>query len=320
LVAPAVAQTPRETVVAAYVVPGAPASVVVENFAAKIGPLSQGRLATKVLIHGEAGSEEQVLAGLRRGRVQVASVGNAPLGTLVPEMGLINMPFLAYSQDEFDFIFDHYLRGELTRLLAEKGLLALHWIELGPSNIYSTVPIVAVEDIKGLPIRATFDEGTKAFLTAVGADVIPLPTPEVLPALQTGMIKGATSVAIAYVGTGLAEAAPHYTLTEHQYTGVFIVVDAAWHAGLDDVARAALVEAMPSTDEIRKFFRDLERRELDDAKTLTIHRPTPDQRLAWAAAAARSHPAILRAIGGRAQQMYDRMQDLRADFAVRTGG
>lgn len=145
---PAWAQ-PKEAIVAAYVVPGAPASVLIEGFADKIAPLSQDRLTTKRLIYGEAGSEEQVMASLRRGRVHVASLGNAPLATVVSEMGLISVPFLADSHEEFVYIFDTYLRGTLTDLLAEHGMIALHWIELGPSHIYAKSPIVDVADIKG---------------------------------------------------------------------------------------------------------------------------------------------------------------------------
>ncbi len=310
------AAAPQEAIVAAYVIPGAPASVLMENFGADIAPLSQGRLTTKLLIHGEAGSEEQVMAALRRGRVHVASLGNAPLATVVPEMGLINIPFLAHSHAEFQFVFDNYLRGALTDMLAPHDMIALHWIELGPSHIYSKFPIVAVEDIKNVAIRTTFDIGTKAFLTAIGADVISLPTPEVLPALQTGMIEGATSVAIAYVGTGLMEQAPHFTLTAHQYTGTFVAVERKWYEALEPDAKAALTKAMPTTAEIRGFFLDLAQREMAKAPGLIVHRPTAAQMAGWAAAAQTSHAEILQTIGGRAPEMYQRIQELRVKYAA----
>lgn len=318
--ATAALSAPREAIVAAYVVPGAPASVLIEKFGADIAPLSQGSLTTKLLIYGEAGSEEQVMAALRRGRVHVASLGNAPLATVVPEMGLINIPFLTDSHEEFDYIFDNYLRGALTDLLKVHDMIALHWIELGPSHIYSKFPIVAVEDIKGVAIRTTFDIGTKSFLTAVGADVISLPTPDVLPALQTGMISGATSVAIAYVGTGLMEQAPHYTLTYQQFTGTFVVVERKWFEGLPPEAKAAIERAMPTTADIRRFFSDLAAQEMAKATTLTVHRPNQQQLAGWAAAARKSHPEILQAIGGNGEEMYRRIQDLRAKYAAENGG
>jgi len=139
----------------------------------------------------------------------------------------------------------------------------------------------------------------------------------VIAALQTNMIQGGTSVAIAYVGTGLMEEAPYYTITDQQFTGTFVCVERKWFEGLDDVARDAIRNAMPTTAESRIFFKDLAAREIANAKGLTMHKLTAEQRTGWATAARTSHPEILDSIGGNAHDMYARIQELRGRYNKR---
>ena len=79
------------------------------EFQQKIDSGSRGEIKPKMLIHGELGSEEQIVSGLRRGRVQYANLSGLITSTLVPEAALLYAPYLFDSAAEADYVLDRYL-------------------------------------------------------------------------------------------------------------------------------------------------------------------------------------------------------------------
>ena len=112
----------------------------------------------------------------------------------MPEVGVLTIPFLHDSLDEVDFIVDTVIIPRVNQLAADKGLVALRWLELGPQNIFARKPILTPADAKSVRIRTTQDLATKLFLEAAQADVIYLPSPDVIPSLQTGLLDGGVTL------------------------------------------------------------------------------------------------------------------------------
>ena len=79
--------------------------------------------ALKMLISGQLGSEEKLVSGLRRGRIQYAGLSAMVTSTVVPEAALLYGAYLFDSFEEADFVYDHYLTTVFADLLAEQGLL-----------------------------------------------------------------------------------------------------------------------------------------------------------------------------------------------------
>ena len=55
---------------------------------------TEGRIKVRMLVHGQLGSEEQIVAGLRRDRVQVGNLSAMVASTIVPETAILYAPFL----------------------------------------------------------------------------------------------------------------------------------------------------------------------------------------------------------------------------------
>ncbi len=87
----------------AYILPGSPSDVLFKEFATTIDDASNGALISNLMIYGEAGSEEQALAALRRGRIQMASISSLVVSSLMPEIEITMAPFLFDTLEEFDF-------------------------------------------------------------------------------------------------------------------------------------------------------------------------------------------------------------------------
>jgi len=305
-----------EVVIAAFVQPGAPSTVLLTDYGKRIEEDSGGSLTSKMMIHGEVGSEEQILSGMRRGRIQIGSLSTVVLSNVVREIGLIGTPFLFDNLSEFDYVLDTVLLDKFAILLEQENLVPIQWIDLGGVNIYSKSPILLPVDLTNFPMRATLDEGSRLFLEAVGADLIPLATPEALPALQTGLVKGGTTITVAYLGTGLIEEAPHLALTNHQFIGGMLVADKKWFDRLDLEDRVVVRSAIPDIDAVRQLFRGMVQDGLSKAEAFgfTPHHLTVEQREVWKASTRDTHQRMIEILGGDSLKIYEAIQNAKNSF------
>ncbi len=120
-------------------------------------------------ICGETGNEEQMLTALRRNRVQIGGITMWGLAGIIPESAVPMLPYLFESEAEFDFVFDSFLSEPFGTMLRERGLVFLHWSEVGWSNLYSKRPVKLPTDIRGMKVRGSPNFAAQAFLESVGA-------------------------------------------------------------------------------------------------------------------------------------------------------
>jgi TRAP-type C4-dicarboxylate transport system substrate-binding protein len=274
----------------------------------------------KMLIYGELGSEEQIVSGLRRGRVQYANLSANIATTVVPEVSLIYAPFLFEDADEADYVLDNYLTPEYEKLFASKGLVFIQWFEIGFHHIYSrNKPILTPADAKGVRFRVAASEAATLLARALDADVIPLAYADVIPSLQTGLIEAGENSVVMYSRTGIAPEAPHLTLTGHSLGMSVIVAQKRFWDRLEPGQRKAIREAFPSVATTRAAIRGEERRDLEAAGRLgfEVHPLSSAARRQWAEATASTHAALVRSIGGEAARLYDLVRAAKREYAAR---
>ena len=286
-----------------------------ENIAAKAGT----RIEVKKLVHGELGGDDVGFQAIRKGRGQMGIAGENGFAQAIPEASVLNLPFLFSSVEECDFIFDNIWTPEAKRIADSRDVVLLQWVEIGWMHLYGKKPLTDPPQTKGYRMRALPYEASQAFLKAAGADTIVMPTPDVIPALQTGLISGGESSLLMYVRTGLVEYAPHLTLTQHSYATSGLFANKRWLARLSPADRAVVVAAFPDQDYIRRDTRASLVQELATARSrgVIVHDLTPTQRQQWEAATQPIHRAVIERLGPEAQRIYAMVQDGKKTFAAR---
>src|SRR5215472_10639772 len=63
-------------------------------FAAEVAKRTAGRFSIEQFPNAALGGEEQMLKALQTGTIDMAFITGAPLPTVVPEVGVFNIPFL----------------------------------------------------------------------------------------------------------------------------------------------------------------------------------------------------------------------------------
>ena len=277
-------------------------------------------LELQMFVNGQLGTEETIMANVRRGRVHYGGTSLHGMSSVVPELSVILAPYLFDSYEEVDFVADNYLTPVFTEMLAERGLTFIQWSEVGWNHVYCREPRMEPEEFRGVKMRASTAIAPQVFTDSIGADNIPLAFDETLPALQTGLIECGQSGSGQYLLARIADEAPHYTLTGHAYDSGVQFANKAWYDSLPAEARQVLENALDGQQENRDIVREViaaQEREWQEAGRVTFHTLTEEQKSWWREAAKGSHEKLLERIGGRAQEIYDLIQAGKAEFAAR---
>jgi len=300
--------------------PGDPYDVLWQKFAEDIQRESNGQLTAELLVRGELGGEEALMRAVRRGRVETAIFTSSGMSAVVPEFAVIMAPFVFESLEEADFVLDTFLLAPLSALAAEKGLTVLGLADEGFQSLYSVSPLTSPNDTAGYRMRAFQVPSSPLFLSAIGADVAAMSFPDVIPALQTGMIQGGEAGEMTYASYGLAPVAPHYTLTRHAYSSGVYAAQTEWFEKLSPGHQTALRRAIPSPLQVRKSIRTRNESDLARLETMnvTVHAPTAAERAAWQNATKGVPRQVVDQIGGSAAAIYETLLEGRAAFRRRS--
>jgi TRAP-type C4-dicarboxylate transport system substrate-binding protein len=297
--------------------PNTPGSAMWLKFKDSAETAAEGRLELRPLIYGQLGSEEQLLSGLRRGRIQFANLSAQVTSTLVPELSLLYAPYLFSDEAEADFIYDRYLTDIYRELLAAAGLHLVTWYEIGFHSVYGREALMTPADTAGRRFRVSASLNARLFAESIGADVIPLGYGEIVPSLQTGLIDAGENSISLYARTGIAAEAPYLTLTRHAFGMSVIVADSRWWQGLDEATRQVLTESFPSIEESRAVTRAQDVADLADAQLgIRSQVLSAEQRVLWQQATQGVTEKLLAEIGGRSAEIYATILQAKQEFAA----
>jgi len=296
-------------------VPDTPGEAVWLSFERQAEAAAGGRLELRPLIYGQLGSEEQLLSGLRRGRIQFANLSAQVTSTVVPELSLLYAPFLFDNAEQADYVYDTYLTDLYRDLLAEQNLHLVTWYEIGFHSIYATTPIITPDDARGKRFRVSSSLNARLFAEAIGADVIPLGFGEIVSSLQTGLIEAGENSASLYAHTGIADEAPHFSQTRHVFGVSVIVADKNWWDALPEQDRIVLTESFPSITESRRLSREQDVADLADPELgIIVHTLSDEQRNEWRDATTGVTEQLIEKLGNRARKIHALIVKGKAEY------
>lgn len=286
-------------------VAGSPGSENWQQFQAVVEASSEP-FDLRMLIRGQLGSEEQLLSGLRRGRVQIASMSALAASALVPELTVLYAPFLFADEAEADYVLDNHLAEPLEALLAEQGLHVVQWHEIGFHHVYAREPLLSPADFRNRRFRVSNSIAAQVFAQSLGSDVISMGFADVVPALQTRMIDAGENAVPYYARTGIAEQAPHFVLTGHALGMNLVLANRDWWLAQPPDVRELLTAAFPDREAIRRQVRAANAAELEAAGDIGFRVHVPDEATLerWREVTMPAHDLLLEQAGGRSRDIY----------------
>jgi tripartite ATP-independent transporter DctP family solute receptor len=198
---------------------GYPTVEAVVRMGQKLEEATDGRLSIEMFPSMQLGGEKEMIEQAQIGALQFARISVGPVGTIVDELNVFNMPFVFRDVDHMRKVIDGPIGDELLAKISDNPqtrLIGLAWMDAGARSVYNKVrPIHSVEDLQGLKIRMMGNPIFVDTMNALGGNGIAMGMDQVYNALQTGVVDGAENNPPSYDSFGHYPIANHYSLTEH---------------------------------------------------------------------------------------------------------
>jgi len=219
-----------------------------------------------IVIHhsGTLGSETQVLQQIQLGTTQMTICTTGPVEAFVPEIKVLEMPFLFPSYQAADKVLDGPIGQDLARRLEQQGFTVLHFLDNGFRNVTNSKKRIRTPgDLAGMKIRTMEAPTHLAIWRAIGANPTPMAWP-IFTALQQGVIDGQENPVAVIYAAKLYEAGQKYlTLTRHVYSALAFISNKAFVDGLPEADRKVFFDAARNASlRGRAFIRDNEAKQL----------------------------------------------------------
>eukprot|EP01030_Chromulinospumella_sphaerica_P002669 gene2669-2611_t len=225
---PVAAQAQSMVLKAADVHPaGYPNVVAVENMGKKLDAATKGRLKIQTFPGGVLGGEKEMIEQTQVGAINILRTSLGPVGTVVPEVNVFNMPFVFRSQDHMRAVIDGAIGDELLAKISASPakLVAIGWMDGGSRSLYTKKPVRSPADLKGQKVRMMGNPLFVDTMNAMGGNGISMGYGEVFTALQTGVVDGAENNAPSFFTSNhYNTGAKYYTQTNHLIIPELLVV------------------------------------------------------------------------------------------------
>jgi len=300
----------RELRVATAAPPKTPWGVWLAGVAEKVEELSGGELKLNVFYSSQLGDEQTVVRQTVRGRIDLSGQSNTATSLVVPEFALLAAPYLWDSPKHADCAFDNHVGGIFDDMMQESGLVLLGWVEVGQMILFNRKAVHTPADMEKVKIRIAPTQASVSFFEAVGANGVPLGSVDSLPALKTGNVNGATFPTVYGIAVGTHKMAPHVTLTNHSHQiGTLTASKKVWNK-LNADEQKWLRAAFADANVLRRGIRGAEAALVGKLKTagLPVYQPSDPEMAAWRQAGLAAQPELVKAIGGRADEIWAKIQ------------
>jgi tripartite ATP-independent transporter DctP family solute receptor len=208
--------------------PTAPEGIGAQAFADEVKKRSNGRLEIRLHSGGALGGEREMLEGIQIGTVDLALPATAVVGNFVPDVQILDIPFLFRDIDHAYRVLEGPIGQELLAKFPERGLIGL---ALGGNGFRqltnSKKPVSSPDDLRGLKLRTMENQTHLMVWRQLGALPTPMALPEVFTALQQGVVDGQENPIGAIINNKFGQVQKYLTITNHAFTSIAVVMSPA---------------------------------------------------------------------------------------------
>ena len=198
---------------------GYPTVEAVVRMGKKLEAATNGRLSIQMYPSMQLGGEKEMIEQAQVGALQIARISLGPMGPLVPELNVFNLPYMLHDTAHMEKVIDGPIGDEMLKKLSEHptaGLIGLCWMNGGTRNVYNSKHAVTkVSDLKGLKIRMMGNPLFVDTMNSLGGNGVAMGYDQLVSALQTGVVDGAENNEPSYETGQHYRYAKYYSMTGH---------------------------------------------------------------------------------------------------------
>jgi len=250
---------------------GYPTVEAVVRMGKKLEAATNGRISIQMYPSMQLGGEKEMIEQAQVGALQIARISVGPMGPIVPELNVFNLPFMFRDTAHMEKVIDGPIGDELLKKLSDHptaGLIGLCWMNAGTRNVYTSKhPINLVADLKGLKIRMMGNPVFVDTMNALGGNGIAMGYDQLISALQTGVVDGAENNEPSYATGQHYRYAKYYSKTGHlMIPEILVFSKKSWNALAKADQDLIAKLAREAQQEARGLWYEMEKKSLDDMK------------------------------------------------------
>ncbi len=199
--------------------------VAIDAFAREIQKRTEGRYKIQNFYNSALGAERESIEAVQLGTLDMVMTSTGPVPNFVPEVAILDIPFLFTSYAHARAVLDGPIGQEMLTKFESKGFKALAWGENGFRHMTNSKhPVNTPADLKGLKLRTM--ENPVHIMAYKGFGLIPTPMAitEVFTALQQGTVDGQENPITVIQAQKFDQVQKYLTLTGHVYSPAVILM------------------------------------------------------------------------------------------------
>jgi TRAP-type transport system periplasmic protein len=210
-----------------------PAAQMIERVAKEVKEKAGGRIEVQGFAGGQLGGSRDVVEAVTSGAITMTTEGAALLGQFVPQLSIIEAPYIWKDAAHMARALNSPLLEEMNKLLVERrGMRMIGVTYYGKRHLTTgNKAVKTVADMQGFKLRIPEVDTFRAMTEAWGARATPLNFNELYLALAQGAVDGQENPLPTIASGKFNEVQKFLVLTGHIITPRLVVVnEKAWIA------------------------------------------------------------------------------------------
>ena len=201
---------------------------------AAIAEETKGEIAISLFPNNQLGNDKDMISQLRSGALELATMPNTVISTLVPQTALFGVGYAFTDYEKVWAAVDGDLGNHVRGLIGKTGLVPFDagWDNGFRQITSSTKPINTPDDLAGFKIRVPVVPLWVAMFSALGASPVSIPLAEAYSALQTKLADGQENPLPLIDVAKFYEVQKYCSLTHHAWDGFWLLASAKPWAAL----------------------------------------------------------------------------------------
>lgn len=205
---------------------------------------TQGRYKCQHFANSALGGEREQIEAVQLGTQDLVNTSTGPVGNFVPEVKIVDIPFLFRDYDHARKVMDGPIGQDILTKFPSKGIIALAWTENGFRHMTNSKrDIVKPEDAKGLKMRTMENKVHMDGYRTFGILPTPMAFPELFGALQQGTVDGQENPIPVILASKFSQVQKHLSLTGHVYSPALLLLSPKVWNKLSDADKKVFVDA-----------------------------------------------------------------------------
>ncbi|MDO9359661.1 MAG: TRAP transporter substrate-binding protein [Polaromonas sp.] len=205
---------------------------------------TQGRYKCQQFPSSQLGGEREQIEAVQLGTQDLTNTSTGPVGNFVPEVKIVDIPFLFRDYDHARKVMDGPIGQDILAKFPSKGIIALSWTENGFRHMTNSKrDIVKPADAAGLKMRTMENKVHMDGYRTFGILPTPMAFPELFGALQQGTVDGQENPIPVILASKFSQVQKHLSLTGHVYSPALLLLSPKTWNKLNDADKKVFTEA-----------------------------------------------------------------------------